>query len=604
MAAAHTAVSSAAQADVSCSAGTAPSPLRGAHAPFGFFPRYQGHALLYIFTCAFLLLFAWLVPAAFFFNNCDLVHYSLPLTLAGLALCAAAAVLLYRAFSMLYRTRFARRDALWMALFFIALLLPQAAVAHAVYYQPGWDVSILTEGGWWLARNKGLVDPVYFTQYPNNIPLLMVWAYLTKALLALGGTDFLFLEIMVCTAGLNAAVWLCWRMAKDACGGAVAGVMAAFCIPFLCFAPWIVIPYSDTATILLPALAFFLWWKAEQKNVSLRRKVLLYALCGAVCGAGYLLKPTVFIVLIGICAVEILLCAGQLLRARRAKARPDAAAGETPAVSVRKTAVSLLLRLGCAVCAAAVLMAAGRALNRRVLYGSGVTEEQIAASQFPVAHWFNMGLSASTSPVSGGTVYGKWCAEDVVTAGSAFTYADKTAVCMAAAREKLRSRGVGGTLTYLSRKVRWFMGDGTMYFNGESPVYDCFVQTDAARVLQNFLWFGGAHYWVTAHLLQSIWLLCIALCAAPLFVRRQAYAGRMLAGLRVCVFGLVLFIALFEGRSRYLTNFLPLFLLLAACGAKLLLDAAGEKRAARRTAARTPAGAAEKTTKTMEDAKA
>ena len=120
-----------------------------------------------------------------------------------------------------------------------------------------------------------------------------------------------------------------------------------------------------------------------------------------------------------------------------------------------------------------------------------------------------------------------------------------------------------------------------MYFNGESPVYSCFVQTPIAQFFQSFLWFGGSHYRLTAHVLQGIWLLVVALCAAPLFCRRQPYAAPPLAAARVGVFGLMLFIALFEGRSRYLTNFLPVFVLLATFGASLLCDAAGAGRRAR-----------------------
>ncbi|MEG2931023.1 MAG: hypothetical protein RR825_04485, partial [Ruthenibacterium sp.] len=86
-----------------------------------------------------------------------------------------------------------------------------------------------------------------------------VWAYVSKLLFALGGTDFLFTEIMLCTAAINAAVFFVYLLADRFCGAPVALCAAALCVPFLCFAPWIVIPYSDTATILFPILAFWLW---------------------------------------------------------------------------------------------------------------------------------------------------------------------------------------------------------------------------------------------------------------------------------------------------------------------------------------------------------
>ena len=61
-------------------------------------------------------------------------------------------------------------------------------------------------------------------------------------------------------------------------------------------------------------------------------------------------------------------------------------------------------------------------------------------------------------------------------------------------------------------------------------------------------------------------MLVVGLCCLPLFYRKDAYGAQATACCRLAVCGILLFILLFEGRSRYLINFLPIFLVLAAYG--------------------------------------
>ncbi len=509
------------------------------------FPAYRGNPLVHLFTIVFLALLAYLVPASFLWNNCDLVDYSLGWVLVCFGAACGAAWGLFRLFSSALCNAFFTKHRLLIVALILAALLPlQYFIAHAVYTQPGWDVSILTENGYWLALNEGLVDHDYFASYPNNITLLMVWAYFFKALLAVGYRDYLLGAIMLCTLMLNAAVWLAYSVADRFCGKAIALTIAVFMVPFLCFAPWIVVPYSDTATILFPILCVWLWLLAQRRNF-VWQKIVCYALCGVFAAVGALLKPTVLIVLVAIVLTDLFTLKKSCLLQR------------------------LALICACLLCAGGVMLA-GQTFNASVLRSSGVAAEKIERQSFPFTHFFNMGLSASTNPYTGGTVYGKWNGDDVVLCGNAPTQAEKIRVTLASAQQKLGAMGAGGYLRYLNDKMRWVMGDGTMYFGGEVPTSPCFVTSQPQQFFQQFLWKDGAYYPVTAHLLQGIWMFVLVLCALPLFLRKQEYDAPALLCVRLCVFGIMLFIALFEGRSRYLTNFLPLFFVLAAYGAALL----------------------------------
>ena len=142
----------------------------------------------------------------------------------------------------------------------------------------------------------------------------------------------------------------------------------------------------------------------------------------------------------------------------------------------------------------------------------------------------------------------------------------KIAANLAVIRQRLAEFGPLGYLKFLSDKGRWVLGDGTMYFGGEVPTGGCFQQTASARFWQQFFWRNGRYYPALAHLLQAVWMTVAGLCCLPLVKKRDDYTHPAAACCRLGVCGIILFILLFEGRARYLINFLPVFVVLAAFG--------------------------------------
>ena len=84
------------------------------------------------------------------------------------------------------------------------------------------------------------------------------------------------------------------------------------------------------------------------------------------------------------------------------------------------------------------------------------------------------------------------------------------------------------------------------------------------RRIQAYLGIHGDRFWVVTDTWQAFWLVVLLLMAAPLVLRDRDLDSLPAAAMRAGIFGLLLFVLFFEGRSRYFYLYLPFFLLLAS----------------------------------------
>lgn len=511
---------------------------------------WRKNVLLCVFNCGFLLLFAILWVAAFFFPNSDLIEYNVALTMVYAAGFCGVLFLTNTLCGRLPQKCFVmRHSTLTVAIFLICLLPLQGILLFNVYFQPGWDVTILTESGYWLATNRGVPPDLhsYFASYPNNITLLMLWAYFFKILIQVFGYyDYLFAAIMLGAVLINLALFVVYRISAR-WWGRKCGLLTVICgVPLLCFAPWLTTPYSDTIGIVFPIVALDLFDISTRTTKRIPRYALAI-LAGVCTGVGAMIKPTAVIVLIAI-GLGWLLCI------------------RTKQTICVVGALVLCMTLSCVVVAKAISLVGTEVMER-----TGVSAEYVEQVRFPMTHFLMMGMQKQTSPfLENRYQYGKWYADDVNLTFAQVGQQAKIKANFEKIGERLQTFGVLGYSKFLFDKARWVLGDGTMYFGGEIDIIPtCFQQTPFAQALQNLYWRGGALYnAVLAHFLQGVWMVVLGFCAIPIFRRISGEFATEITIARMAVLGIFSFVLLFEGRARYIIPFLPLFLLLAAFGCK------------------------------------
>ena len=127
-------------------------------------------------------------------------------------------------------------------------------------------------------------------------------------------------------------------------------------------------------------------------------------------------------------------------------------------------------------------------------------------------------------------------------------------------KARLKKYGVVGLLNHLKKKATWEWEDGT-YFISRSinePVKRCFWHE---FVLPD----GKFYFGFYSYSCMFLWfiILMMALSGFGAMLKRET---DFMTFVRIGVLGLFIFLLIWEGRSRYLFNFSPLFILTAVDG--------------------------------------
>ena len=204
---------------------------------------------------------------------------------------------------------------LLLALVFSFVFIIQLFFSYNFYFYTGWDAGIVTGTAYNMAARNVFEFPAsYYEIYPNNL-------FITYFLVVLYRIGFKVIpshpyalvlvtnNLAVC-AGIFLAVTCIYKITNKKAVTLAAAFMG---ILLGAFSPWIVIPYTDTYSMLFAALAIF--------SALFLKGVYKYLFFSFSCFIGYLFKPTVFIILIAAVILGIVnLLSGQKIEYKKAAA--------------------------------------------------------------------------------------------------------------------------------------------------------------------------------------------------------------------------------------------------------------------------------------------
>lgn len=470
-------------------------------------PLYQ------IFNSVFAALFLVLIGIVVFaHNNPFLSLKKIPLIGLAALLCAGFAVL-----AMLWHRygQAPQRERLIVGLLLAGYLAVQVVVGLQLQVIPRrtWDFPMV----FYQAQQfvlEGTAPDEYFALFDNNAPLYWLFVGLFTVLKPFGVQDFMPAAVVCNCLLINVALLYLYRTARLLWGPkwALAALVAAFCCPALVLYGPIV--YTDTLTLPAVTISVYHWLRArgswaEQNKSGARRHA---AAAGAAAAVGTVLKVSVAILFIAYCIDLVLLWQ-------------------------KKQKHSVFL---CFAACFLILLAAGNWASRAAL--PEYQEEGV-----PFTHWIMMGLQGD----------GGYWDPDYKATLSYDTYAERAAFHRAEIRARLAAMTPAQLMEHCANKLSYIVSDGTYY----APVK---LDQGPKRVttLHTFIVPGsgaaGMLYYA-ADALQLCLLLGCMLSALRAVVTKQ----HQLTVLRVAVFGCLLFLLIWEARSRYLLNFWPLLLLCA-----------------------------------------
>lgn len=496
--------------------------------------------IISLFHKCFFLLFSFLCLEMLFFNNSNNLFHPLKQICFGflwavfLALGAVLFCLVkrnYSAFFIKYYTQ-----AVYVIL--TVLFLFQLVFVSSVSTRIGWDCNNLITPA--LSDEIGSYN-TYFSQYPHNLFLLLVFRGLGRLFDFLGIHNMWLAFSVFNTIMVDLAILF---LVKSACliGSEKFSYITLWtAILFLGFTPYLIVPYTDTLSMPFIIGAFYFYCRIFQ-GWRQEKTALLPFLCFPLCLlCGFLIKPTAAILLIAIIIVFFCFHLKQFLSKKVFKGL-------------------WLKRLGYFLGCGLFLFAGYKGFH---CYANTLDMLDLNHDlSVPMTHYLMMGTNIQKTET--GFYYGGFNMDDIGITMSCANPEDAKKANLEEYKKRMKRFGFMGYVDFLNKKARQVTSEGDFYWGDEGDFADWSRAGD--NLLTELIYPNGAYYRIYTYVLQGIWILVFAGVALSPVLLKKGSEKELFTVVQCAVFGSLLFILIFEGRSRYLINYLPFYVLLAAYG--------------------------------------
>ncbi len=357
----------------------------------------------------------------------------------------------------------------------------------------------------------------YFLRYPNNRFLLMLEAVWFMILKAAGTTNFLYGNMVLNIFAIDLSIILCMIIVYKKYGRTPAilfQIMAVLFLPFYTYIPFV---YTDT--LVLPVIAgLLLCYELLEEfwNIKKAGFCIILVIMGVLTWAGYELKATAAVVTIA-CFIHMII-----------------------AKEWKKGIISSLVII-------LVFGACLKTFNTAMETMKVVDQTDYDKENFPYSHWIMMGLQGT----------GNYSLEDREYTSSFETKKDKEKANIAMIKKRLKEYGVKGLLLhqYIKAVATWSNGKYDMEFHLQR-------QPKRNSWLQTIFFKDGIFYPLyDGYCTMYQWMLLIFIMASVIYGLKKKETDSAVMW-KLALFGLFLFLSIWETKSRYVMQFVPVMLLI------------------------------------------
>lgn len=411
-----------------------------------------------------------------------------------------------------------KREWLVVGVLFLVYLMAQWFVMDKLQVLPRgeWDYTLVFRE----AEERVLhgVPPTdYFGNFSNNVPYYWLLVGFFGLLHRFGITEFMLPLMLLNLVCIDASLLMLYGMARRILNKKWALLVLVLGMVSPALLLYIPIAYTDTLTLPFVCGAAYLWLLARECSHAekCKKAALLAGVAGVVAALGAVLKVSVAILVVAFVLDAWLFWDGKH----------------------RWMSVAAV-----AVCCAVVLLG-GNKLAHEAMPTYDVVK-------IPYTHWIMMGLHKE----------GSYYDPDYQLTLSYPTYKERVAFHKQEIARRIQEMGPLGFLDHCREKLAFMISDGTYYAPSK-------LNRAAAKpsIWHEFVVPGGKYAGILYYCADAL-QICLLLGCAVSSWRAARQRDHRLTVFRVALFGLVLFLLLWENRSRYLVNFIPLFLLCAGSG--------------------------------------
>lgn len=422
-----------------------------------------------------------------------------------------------------YQTWLEQRYHVILVLFLCTFAVIQLVCAWRLEFTPKYDLGAVFESAVDWAEKGGFPDGhEYFYYFPNNLGCLLFLYCLFKPAYMLGIENY----FAVASVANCICILLTMLVSVTVCKKTMGTVQAVFCmvlyaicLPFYFIAAAF---YTDSLSMLYPVLEFYLYLKIRESK-SAEKFILWSVLLGFTAAFGMQMKFTIIIMLIAIVIDSFL------------------------NGSWKRTGVMAGIVLG-------VIVSFSTAFNG-YFYARHLDRAVADEMNTPYLHWIMMGLKGD----------GRYTPEDY-TFSRSFPAEIRNQEILKEIKRRMDGLGPGGLCELAVKKIDFDFGTGTL------AIQDFLNDEEVNETwLHDWLFWDGPYFDIYQHFCQGVLLACMILMAVSALLEwKRNPSDTVFLALRMSLFGLLLFLLIWESSPRYFSNYMPVILLNAVVGAEMI----------------------------------
>lgn len=404
------------------------------------------------------------------------------------------------------------------------MIIIQFIIGYLVRTNPSWDLGLVIQSAQEILQYGHSTDmAVYYIQAPNNIFITLILAVVIKFFGIFNLTDVNVVTLIGNIIFIQIAVLFLFKIAKRIFNNVTACFTLVLMFLFLPIYPYSTIMYTDTTSMFLPVA--FLYFIIKIYDYKDSKKKFIYAvLIGIMAFVAFNLKVTAIIVLIAFVINEIVSKRFKLL--------------------FKTVGVALLTFL-------VIQVSYTTFLKKTEIMGIPYEETK----QVPFTHFIMMGMYGS----------GAFSADEWQFTLQLPDYETRKSENIRVIKERLKNYGVQGYIKFLNNKIKgqtW--GTGTYDFETILPSYN--VDNNIAH---QFLLSTGKYYRPVFYYCQTYhFTMLMAIAISIFYTIKNGKKDDILNISKLSIFGLLIFLLIWETRSRYMLNFIPVYILVFVSGIK------------------------------------
>lgn len=475
-----------------------------------------GNNLIKIVLIVFSILLIWIIGNGIFNRTVVVYDFNPIILIVGIIIYLSILVFVYKkVIPKLEHKKWI--PYLCIGIFFVICVL----VSFFLRLNPTWDMGDVFS----IAKNiveVGTSNDTYLYSYPNNIMLTLIYIVVFKIASIWQGVDYIIIATFFNACMVTACVTLMYKIAEkllDKKKALILLLIALVTTPLYLHAA---IYYSDVPSALFTLLAFYLYLRILEKK-KIKSSVLLQVLLGIVLLIGIKVKITVSFILIAIFVYEIL-------------------SGKMKELMKNMVIVLPTILIG--------FILFNIMIEPRVVTNKEVIDDY----KVPVLHWIMMGLKDE----------GGYNEEDYSYTLSHNTYQDKLKAVQEEIGQRISNYNVVSFAEHLNKKINFAWADGT-YYAPEKLRRDPVEQTVLHEIVMGKYKNVYKYFPQVMHISMML-LILINVCT---ILKKKEYTNKEII-MAVSIFGLILFLLLWENRSRYIFVMVPLMMILQINGIEAL----------------------------------